>query len=66
MFGLPKARLLANELLKEWLNKHGYKKLIFGQWKHRIKMIAFIFIVNDFGEKFIGKKHAEHLMSILK
>ena len=36
MYGLPQAGLLANELLKKCLNKHGYhqRKLVPGLWKH--------------------------------
>jgi hypothetical protein len=36
MHGLPQAGLLANELLEQRLNKHGYfqSKLVPGLWKH--------------------------------
>jgi hypothetical protein len=36
LYGLPQSGLLANELLKKQLNKHGYqqRKLVPGLWKH--------------------------------
>ncbi len=41
MYRLPQAGLLANELLKKRLNKHGYQqsKLVPGFWKHDTKPI---------------------------
>jgi hypothetical protein len=65
MYGLPKAGLLANGLLVKCLNKHGYQqsKLVHGLWRHAIQ---FILVVNDFGVKYIGKEHAQHLKNALK
>jgi hypothetical protein len=36
MYGLPQDRILAQKLLEEWLNKHGYmqNKSIPGLWTH--------------------------------
>eukprot|EP00804_Cyclotella_cryptica_P018631 CCRYP_011440-RA/>CCRYP_011440-RA protein AED:0.35 eAED:0.35 QI:0/0/0/1/1/1/2/0/400 len=41
MYGLPHAGLIANELLEEQLNKHGYQqsKLVPGLWKHKWRPI---------------------------
>ena len=68
MYGLPQAGLLANELLEQRLNKHGYfqSKLVPGLWKHTTRPISFTLIVDDFGVKYVGKEHTEHLMTVLQ
>ena len=68
MYGLPQAGLLANELLEQRLNKHGYfqSKLVPGLWKHTPRPIFFTLIIDDFGIKYIGKEHVEHLMTVLQ
>jgi hypothetical protein len=68
MYGLPQAGLLANELLKQRLNKHGYvqSKLVPGLWKHNTRPIQFTLVVDDFGVKYVGRQHAEHLKSVLE
>jgi hypothetical protein len=67
MYGLPQAGLLANEPLKKHLNKHGYQesKLVPGLWKHDTRPIQFTLVVDDFGVKYIGKEHAQHLKNAL-
>ncbi len=68
MYGLPQAGLLANKLLEKCLNKHGYwqSKLVPGLWKCNTRPIQFTLVVNDFGMKYVGKEHAEHLKNALK
>ena len=68
LYGLPQAGLLANELLEQRLNKHGYfqSKLVPGLWKHTPRPIFFTLIIDDFGIKYIGKEHVEHLMTVLQ
>ena len=68
MYGLPQSGLLANELLKKRLNKHGYSqsKLVPGLWKHKKRPIQFTLVVDDFGVKYEGKEHALHLKKTLK
>jgi hypothetical protein len=68
MYGLPQAGLLANELLKKHLNKHGYQqsKLVPGFWKHDTRPIQFTLVVDDFSMKYIGEEHAQHLKNTLK
>ncbi len=68
MYGLSQAGLLANELLEKRLNKHGYRqsKLVPGLWKHDTQPIQFTLVVDDFGVKYVGKKHAQHLKNTLK
>ncbi len=68
MYGLPQAGLLANELLEKRLNAAGYyqSKLVPGLWSHEWRPIQFTLVVDDFGVKYSGKEHAEHLESVLK
>jgi hypothetical protein len=68
MYGLPQAGLLANELLKKCLNKHGYQqsKLIPGLCKHDTRPIQLTLVVDDFGIKYDGKEHAQHLKNTLE
>ena len=68
MYGLPQAGLLANELLEKRLNAAGYyqSKLVPGLWSHEWRPIQFTLVVDDFGVKYNGKEHAEHLEAVLK
>jgi len=68
MYGLPQAGLLAQELLAERLAKKGYhqSKTTPGLWKHKWRPVQFTLVVDDFGVKYVGKEHAEHLMEALK
>jgi len=68
MYGLPQAGLLAQQLLEERLNKHGYfqSKFTPGLWTHKWRPICFSLVVDDFGVKYVGKEHAEHLVSAIK
>eukprot|EP00956_Cyclotella_meneghiniana_P017217 scaffold27841_cov34-Cyclotella_meneghiniana.AAC.3 len=68
MYGLPQAGLLANQLLEKRLNKHGYyqSKIIPGLWKHKTRPIQFTLVVDDFGVKYVGKEHADHLKRVLE
>jgi hypothetical protein len=68
MYGLPRVGILAQKLLEERLNKHGYmqNKAIPGLWTHQSRPISFTLVVDDFGIKYVGQEHAMHLISILK
>jgi hypothetical protein len=68
MYGLPQAGLLANELLEKCLNKYGYQqtKWVPGFWKHDTSPIQFTLVVDDFGIKYVGKEHAQHLKNALE
>ena len=68
MYGLPQAGLLAQELLEERLNKHGYKQSLYtpGLWSHATRNIQFTLVVDDFGVKYVGKENADHLISCIK
>ena len=68
MYGLPQAGLLAQKLLEKPLGVHGYtqSKYIPGYWSHETRPISFSQVVDDFGVKYVGKEHADHLIAVLK
>ncbi|KAL7481211.1 hypothetical protein ACHAW6_006889 [Cyclotella cf. meneghiniana] len=68
MYDLLKSGLLANKLLKQQLNQHGYhqSKLVAGFWTHKWQPIDFTLMVDNIGIKYIEKEHALHLKSISK
>ena len=68
MYGLPHVGLIVQELLEKRLNEHGYhqSKLTTRFWKHDTRPIYFSLIVDDFGVKYVGEEHANHLINILK
>jgi hypothetical protein len=67
MYGLPQAGILANKLLEQQLNEHGYRQspTTPGLWKHEKRPISFTLCVDDFGVKYVGQEHAEHLLKVL-
>ncbi len=67
MYGLPQAGILAQQLLEKWLNEHGYQQsqITPGLWKHTTQPISFTLCVNDYGVKYVGRKHADHLLQVL-
>ncbi len=67
MYGLPQAGILAQELLEQCLNTHGYRQspITPGLWQQDYWPISFTLCVDDFGIKYVGREHAEHLASIL-
>jgi hypothetical protein len=67
MYGLPQAGILAQELLQKRLNKHGYcqSPITLGLWQHNFCPISFTLCVDDFGIKYVGCEHVEHLSGIL-
>ncbi len=68
VWGLPQAGILANKFLQQHLLPHGYYKFIntSGLWKHETRLISFTLVVDDFGVKYIGKEHVEHLIQCIK
>jgi hypothetical protein len=68
MYGLPQAGILANELLQRNLAKDGYRPThhTHGLWTHDTLPISFSLVVDDFGVKYVGREHAEHLMACIK
>jgi hypothetical protein len=68
MYGLPQAGILANELLQRNLAKDGYRSThnTHGLWTHDTCPISFSLVVDDFGVKYVGREHAEHLMACIE
>jgi hypothetical protein len=68
MYGLPQAGILASKLLQKRLAAHGYAPTdhTHGLWKHHTRPILFSLVVDDFGVKYVGKQHADHLYNALE
>jgi hypothetical protein len=70
MYGFPQAGILANELLQRNLAKDCYRTTqhTHGLWKHDNHLFSFSLslVVDDFGVKYVGREHAEHLMECIK
>ncbi len=68
VYGLPQAGIISQELLTKRLKKHGYSqsKTTPGLWKHEWHPVWFSLIVDDFGVKYIGEEHAQHLIQMVQ
>ncbi len=68
MYGLSLAGILAQNLLEKCLNQQSYhqSKVTPGLWKHNWRPLLFTFCVDDFGIKYVGREHANHLAKILE
>ena len=68
VWGLPQAGILANKLLQKRLLPHGYYECAntLGLWKHIMQPISLMLVVNDFGVKYVGGEHANHLIACMK
>ena len=68
MYGLPQAGIIAQELLAKRLKEHGYSQseTTPGLWKHEWRPIMFSLVVDDFGVKYVGEEHAEHLLKTIQ
>ena len=68
MYGLPQAGKLAHDQLKAHLQKYGYYpcRLTPGLWKHESRPISFTLVVDDFGVKYVGEQHLNHLIAALR
>jgi len=64
VYGLPQAGILANKKLRRKLEPHGYFKHenTPGLWYHISRPISFTLVVDDFGIKYVGQEHVQHLM----
>ena len=67
VWGFPQVGILANKLLHKCLKLHGCYKCVNtpGLWRHATRPITFSLMVDDFGIKYVGKEHAEHLIKCL-
>ena len=68
MCGLPQSGILANKLFKERLLQNDYFEVPHtpGLFWHKIRPVWFTLVVDDFGIKYVGKEHAQHLLNVLK
>jgi hypothetical protein len=68
MYSLPHAGILTNKLLQRNLAKDGYRPTTHthGLWTHDTRPISFSLVVYDFGVKYVGREHAEHLMACIR
>jgi hypothetical protein len=68
MYGLLQARIIAQELLAKRLKEHGYtqSKTTPGLWTHEWHPITFSLVVDNFGVKYIGEEHDQHLLQTMQ
>ena len=68
MYGLAEAGVLANKLISSHLEREGYYQCQFtpSLWRHTWRPITFTLVVDDFGVKFEGDCHANHLKKCLE
>ena len=68
MYGLKQAGKLANDLLGERLETHGYYECPTtpGLWRHKWQPVTFVLIVDGFGVEYIGQGHSNHLIETLQ
>jgi len=68
IYGLPQAGILAQQLLEKRLEAHGYRqsKVTPGFWRHDTRPIAFTLVVDDFGVRYVGEEHAQHLLAVIQ
>ncbi len=68
MYRLPQAGIIAQELLAKRLKEHGYSqsKTTPGLWKHEWHPIIFSLVIDDFGVKYVGEEHAQHLLKTIQ
>jgi hypothetical protein len=68
MYGLLQAGIIAQELLAKRLKEHGYtqSETTPGLWTHEWHPITFSLFVDNFGVKYIGEEHAQHLLQMVQ
>jgi hypothetical protein len=67
--GLKQSGIIANQQLQKHLAKYSYAvptPCTPGLWRHHTCNIAFLLVVDDFGVKYVGKEHTQHLLSGLQ
>ena len=66
--GPPTSRDTCQQKTQAKLAPHGYHKCINtpGLWYHESQPISFTLVVDDFGVKYVGKEHADHLIESIK
>jgi hypothetical protein len=65
-YGLPQAGILAYERLLKHLRANDYHPTnVPGLFRHRTRPVTFSLVVDDFGVKYVGREHAQHLVDTL-
>ena len=66
--GPSPSRHLSEQIAPKTSPPHGYYecKHTPGLWQHLTCPISFMLVVNDFGVKYIGKEHVDHLIKCIK
>ena len=61
------SRNASTQVVRKRINEKGYvkEKLTPVFWTHQWRPILFTLCVDDFGVKYVGKQHADHLMQVL-
>ena len=67
MYGLPQAGCIAYDQLVDILGLHEYlpSPTIPGLWKHKMQLLQFTLVVDDFGIKYINEHDVQHLLASL-
>ncbi len=67
-YGLPKAGILANDLLGSHLEAKGFYEVAStpGLWYHKWQPIQFCLIANHFGVEYVGLEHFNYFLGVLK
>ena len=67
MYGFPQAGIIDYDQHVKILSPFGYAPTRYtpGLWRHKTCPISFSLCVDDFGIKYVGRKHAEHLLADL-
>jgi hypothetical protein len=67
MYGLLQVGILAQELLEQHLNEHGYHQspITPGLWRHNYRPILFTLCVDNFGIMYVSREHTKHHASTL-
>ena len=68
IYGSPQADMLSNKYLKDKLPPHIYYEApcTHNLWKHIYRTLQFSLVVDNFGVKYVGKEHVDHLILTLK
>jgi hypothetical protein len=67
VYGLKQAEIIANRRLTKHIARHDYHPTprYPGLWHHSMRNVIFSFVVDDFGIRYVGKEHIDHLLNAL-
>ena len=68
MPGLKQAVKIAHDRLKTHLKKYEYRPCRHtpALWAHTTRPISFTLVVDNFGVKYVGGRHLDHLINVLR